>query len=123
MRAGVSRDNSDGSIGHMGPMHHKDAVITAMNDWHSAWDLARVSRVQNVTIFPGVPVFEEDETYITLLVEQDGDAWSDAPLRGCKILEPSQCSVLRIHAFFLGHAKNDRSRSFKSSWRTKMGKN
>ena len=32
MRAGVSRDNSDGSIGHMGPMHHKDAVITAMND-------------------------------------------------------------------------------------------
>lgn len=92
-----------------------------MNDWHSAWDLARVSRIQNVTIFPGVPVFGEDETYITLLVEQDGDAWSDAPLRGCKILEPSQCCVLRIHAFFLGHAKNDRSRSFKSSWRTKMG--
>ena len=59
--------------------------MTSMNDWHSSRDLARVWGLQTVNIsakwfvriFSAVPVFGEDETYIALLVEHNGDAWSD----------------------------------------------
>lgn len=62
-----------------------ETAMTSMNDWHSSRDLARVWGLQTVNIsakwfvriFSAVPVFGEDETYIALLVEHNGDAWSD----------------------------------------------
>lgn len=54
-------------------------MMTSMSDWYSSRDLARVGKLQNVTISSGttvqifsvVPVFG-DESYIALLVEQGG---------------------------------------------------
>ena len=53
-------------------------MITSMSDWYSSRDLARVGKLQNITIssgtvqiFSAVPVFGE-ESYIALLVEQEG---------------------------------------------------
>ena len=89
-----SSDDSLGPVGSNGPKYQqlidmKDAMITSMNDWRSSRDLARVSRVQNVTISPkctlqifsAVQVFGKDEIYIALLVEKNGDAYWDHPKR------------------------------------------
>eukprot|EP00435_Cladocopium_sp_Y103_P073532 s19_g44.t1 len=87
-RAKTPNDDSGGPFGPAGPKHQK-AELTSMNDWHSSRDLARVWGVQNVKISPrfkvqifsAVPVFGKDETYIVLLVEHNGDAWTDVPYR------------------------------------------
>eukprot|EP00435_Cladocopium_sp_Y103_P039709 s1870_g10.t1 len=73
---------SDGPIGPFGPKHPnlKGVMLTSI-EWYSSRDLARVGKLQNITIssgtvqiFSAVPVFGE-ESYIALLVEQEGDAW------------------------------------------------
>ena len=54
-------------------------MMSSMNEWYSSRDLARVWKLQNITIsggttvqiFSAVPVFGE-ESYIALLVEQGG---------------------------------------------------
>eukprot|EP00435_Cladocopium_sp_Y103_P052741 s2077_g16.t1 len=93
LQVGASNGDSDEPVGPAGPKQQliemKAAVITSMNDWHSSRDLARISRVQNVTIakncivqiFSAVPVFGKDETYVALVVEKNGDAYWDHPKR------------------------------------------
>lgn len=81
---------SHGALDPIGAFEHqnlmkKDVMMTSMSDWYSSRDLARIGKLQNITIssgtvqiFSAVPVFGE-ESYIALLVEQEGDAWRGKP--------------------------------------------
>eukprot|EP00435_Cladocopium_sp_Y103_P063907 s975_g25.t1 len=83
-RAKTSNDDSGGLFGPVGSKHPSVMGMTSMNDWRSSRDLARVwgrhdvtiSPNRTVQIFSAVPVFGKDETYIALLVENNGDAWN-----------------------------------------------